>query len=277
MALIQCSFASMTLHRNVNFFAVVPGDFMFPMPGGAPAQPLKTLYLLHGYTGCSADWLKSSDIGDISQQFNLAIIMPDGENHFYVNDKQRGDLYSDYIGRELVEFTRRVFPLSRKREDTIIGGISMGGCGAIINGLRFCDTFGHVVAISPALVYDDYKEATDAPNPLGLTRGYYESVFGPIENMTGTYIDPAWSAKHQKEAGKTLPTIYMATGRNDRLCIPARRLHEAWQAAGIDHVYEEGPGTHEAIFFYPHLRGGLARIPGVERMPEMPNPFWIEG
>ena len=58
MAIIQCTFSSMSLHRPVNFTAVLPGDSMFPMPG--PMKPLKTLYLLHGYGGGSMEWFKSS-------------------------------------------------------------------------------------------------------------------------------------------------------------------------------------------------------------------------
>lgn len=46
------------------------------------------------------------------------------------------DNYGDFIGRELVELTRKIFPLSHKREDTFIGGLSMGGYGAIPNGIE---------------------------------------------------------------------------------------------------------------------------------------------
>ena len=49
-----------------------------------------------------------------------------------------------------MEFTRRTFPLSSKREDTFIGGLSMGGFGAIVNGLKHPETFGAVCALSSA-------------------------------------------------------------------------------------------------------------------------------
>lgn len=35
--------------------------------------------------------------------------------------------WGEMAGRELVAFTRQMFPLSDQREDTFIGGLSMGG------------------------------------------------------------------------------------------------------------------------------------------------------
>ena len=43
-----------------------------------------------------------------------------------------------------------MLPLSTKREDTFIGGISMGGYGALYNGFKYRDTFSKVAAFSPA-------------------------------------------------------------------------------------------------------------------------------
>jgi len=274
MAIIQCTFTSMSLHRPVNFTAFLPGDTMFPEPG--PMKPLKTLYLLHGYTGGSMDWFKSGDIGELSQMNNLAIIMPEGDNHFYVDDLGRLDMYSQLIGKELVEFTRKVFPLSDKREDTIIGGISMGGFGALINGMRFHDTFGHIVAISPALVKYDIANSTDEPNPVGATRGFFASVFGDLDKYPESENNPAILAARLKAEGAQFPSIYLACGRNDMLVMPARELHGDLLKLCIAHMYVEGPGTHENIFFYPHLRHGLSYI-DLDRVPAMPNPFWIDG
>lgn len=61
---------------------------------------------------------------------NLNVILPDGENSFYLNQGAAGRRYADYVGRELVAYTRKLFSLSDRREDTCIGGLSMGGFGA---------------------------------------------------------------------------------------------------------------------------------------------------
>ena len=64
----------------------------------------------------------------------LALVVVTGDRSFYVDKPEWGDNYGKFIGEELVEITRSLLPLSRKKEDTFIGGISMGGFGALING-----------------------------------------------------------------------------------------------------------------------------------------------
>ena len=66
----------------------------------------------------------------------LCVVMPSGENMFYVDQEHTHNHYSQFIGEELVEMTRAMFPLSHKKEDTFIAGLSMGGYGAIVNWFK---------------------------------------------------------------------------------------------------------------------------------------------
>lgn len=275
MALIQADFYSMCLKRVVPFCAIVPVESMVPMMP-PPALPLKTLYLLHGYTGRSTDWLLTSALGELAAANNLAIILPDGENHFYVDDLKRGDMYGNYIGTELIDFTRRMFPLSDKREDTIIGGISMGGYGALRNGLKYNDVFSHIIAISPAIVMEEFKTATDEPNHVGATRGFFESVFGDLDKVAGSDMDLHQLIDMRYAEGTAFPDIYLACGANDILVPESRRLDTHLTDLAIPHVYEEGPGTHDNLFFDPHLKKALDRLE-LDRPPVLPNPFWLDG
>lgn len=276
MAFIQGNFSSMCLKRPVKFWALVPVDSMFAPPAPGPVKPLRTMYLLHGYTGASADWLiQGLPLMDYAIAYNMAIIMPDGENHFYVDDMMKRDMYGDFIGRELVDFTRRAFPLSHRREDTVIAGISMGGYGALVNGMKYSDVFGHVIGISPANVMPELKDSTDEPNAVGSTRGFFQSVFGDLDKVYDTHMNPSFGAKLLKESGRPLPDIYFACGWNDMLCRANREFHSALTELGIDHVYQEGPGSHENPFFIPHLEAGLRHAFNLEPAP-FPNPFWVD-
>ncbi|NMA37342.1 MAG: acetylesterase [Papillibacter sp.] len=272
MALIQANFTSSCLKRPVQFTAVIPVDSMFGAPS-AEVKPFKTLYLLHGYSGSCQSWLTDSVLSSITKLGNIAVIMANDENHFYVDDMMRLDMYGEHVGRELVEYTRSIFPLSTKREDTIIGGISMGGYGAIRNGLKYNDTFGHIVGISPALVYQDVHNSKDGPG--GITRGYFEMVFGDLDKVLESDMNPTVLAKKILDEGSPIPNMYFATGYNDMLVFGARKLHAELEAIGFPHFYEEGPGSHENFFFEPHMIAGLERC-GLDKAPPFKNPFWID-
>ncbi len=273
MALIQCDFASSCLKRSVEFNIYIPGDRA--MPGMGPGFPLKTLYLLHGYTGCCNDWFFDSELGALSELHGLAIVLPNAENHFYVDDTLRHDMYGEFIGHELVDFTRKIFPLSRKRDDTIIGGISMGGYGALRNGLKYHDVFGHIIGLSPAIIIHELAGATEAPNEVGASRAFYRGVFGDLDTATQRDVDLHWLAQKLRDEGAEFPEIYYCCGSNDMLVHASRRLHETFERLGVEHVFEEGPGTHEGPFFYPHLKRALDRL-DLDRPPVMENPFWID-
>ena len=135
MALVQVNFISKMLSRTVTFNAIIPLDkISFGEEEVAEEKPLKTLYLLHGAFGNYTDYLSGTRIQRWAEEHNLAVIMPSGENQFYVDKPSRGENYGAYVADELVEFTRKMFPLSHKKEDTFIAGLSMGGYGALING-----------------------------------------------------------------------------------------------------------------------------------------------
>jgi len=273
MALIQASIFSNCLRRMVNFNAILPVDPMFAPP--SEIKHLKTMYILHGYT-CNCDtWLVSSLLGEISAQNNLAIIMPTGENHFYVDNPKSMAMHGEFIGKEIVELTRNIFPLSKRREDTIIAGISMGGYGAIRNGLKYSDTFGHIISISPALISDQLPMSTDEPNAIGVTRGYFESVFGDLDKVTTSDMNPEFLAKTLIQSGKPFPNTYIACGKNDILVHGSRKFSAFLTESGVRHCYEEGPGTHDSVFFDAHLKKGIDRLP-LERLQPTQNPFWYE-
>lgn len=129
--------------RTVPFTAVLPNDGAFSEYGEPDfvTGEMKTLYLLHGYTGDETDYLANTCIRELSKKYGIAVIMPDGDNSFYLDHPAEKRYFGKYIGEELVEYTRRLFHLSDKREDTYIGGLSMGGYGAMRNGLKYAHTF----------------------------------------------------------------------------------------------------------------------------------------
>ena len=138
MALVKVDFFSESLMRTVSIQALIPVDKKeIEKEITNEKNTYKTLNLLHGIFGNHTDWVCGTRIQRWAQDHDLAVIMPSGENKFYVDNEKSHEYYSRFIGEELVEVTRQLFPLSLKREDTFIAGLSMGGYGAIINGLKY--------------------------------------------------------------------------------------------------------------------------------------------
>ena len=109
MAIVDVNFHSNCLNRMVTYKAIIPTEHKLKN------KPFKTLYLLHGITDNHNQWIVGTRIVLLANRYRLAVIMPAGENSFYVDDEARGHFYGEFIGCELVEHTRQLFHLSKKR------------------------------------------------------------------------------------------------------------------------------------------------------------------
>lgn len=211
MALIQVNFLSKTLMRTVPINVILPVDkLLFPGMPEREDKPYKTLYLLHGIFGNYTDWVSGTNIQRWAQENDLAVVMPSGDNMFYVDNPKLGNYYGEFIGKELVEITRKMFPLYRRRKDTYIAGLSMGGYGAIRNGLKYHDTFGYIAGLSSALIIDDIEKRTDDVQFFFESRSFAEGCFGDLTKVKNSDKNPKWLIKKLVEEKVDIPKIYLA-------------------------------------------------------------------
>lgn len=260
MAIIEVNFISQCLMRTVTFKAIIPAD-KFGLQTRGEQKPFKTLYLLHGIFGNYTDWVNGTRIQAWAEANDLAVIMPSGENRFYLDDENSGELYGEFIGRELVEFTRKLFPLSRKREDTFIAGLSMGGYGAIRNGLKYAENFGCIAGLSSALVYDTWKDSDNSAPIFTFRRKYNEAIFGDYDKVAGSDKDPKALVRLLKKEGRAIPKMYMCCGTEDSLVGVNRKFRDYLLENGVDLTYEEGPGVHDWVFWDAYIKRILEWLP----------------
>ena len=116
---MEVNFFSKALMRPVTMNVILPADkVFFEEEAEEDDRPFKTLYLLHGVMGNYTDWVTGTCIKRWAEEKNLAVVMPSGANMFYMDHPDANENYSEFIGKELVKITRRMFPLSHKKEDT---------------------------------------------------------------------------------------------------------------------------------------------------------------
>lgn len=255
MAVVDVNFHSSCLNRMVAYKAIIPTEH--PIKG----EPFKTLYLLHGITDNHNNWIIGTRIVHLAQQHRLAVIMPSGENSFYIDDEARGHLYGEFIGCELIEQTRDMFHLSTKREDTFITGLSMGGYGALRNGLKYHQMFSHIAGLSSAFILDHALNSTpDAEWILGR-RTYYESVFGNLNDLIGSDKDYKALIQRLKNEFVDIPKIYLACGTEDFLIEQNRDYRDFLKQEDIDFTYVESPGIHDWKFWDIYIEKVIEWLP----------------
>ncbi|WP_456271183.1 alpha/beta hydrolase [Bacillus sp. AK031] len=218
MALLQVNFMSKSLMRTVPMNVILPVDkTAFPGMPAREDKPYKTLFLLHGMFGNYTDWVSETNIQRLAVEKDLVVIMPSGENMAYIDNPGANNNYGKFIGEELVEITRKMFPLSEKREDTYIAGLSMGGYGAIRNGLKYHETFGYIAGLSSGLITENIDKRPFDSEFLMNSRAYLEACFGDLSKVEESDKNPKWLIDRIVEQKSTIPKIYMACGNDDQL------------------------------------------------------------
>ena len=260
MALIQVNYLSRALYRTVPVNVVLPADKISVEAGGyamKPGQRFKTLVLLHGLLGNYTDWVSGTRIQRWAEEKNLAVIMPSGDNSFYIDSPiPNNNHYDQFVGCELLEVMRNMFPLSRRREDTFIAGLSMGGYGAIRNGMKYAGNYSHIAGLSSAL-----EELKPGFVPLAGEN----AVFGDPEAARTTDLDHFVAYERllkRVEAGEvSMPRFYLACGTRDRLLSATRAFRDRLRADGVSVDYDEEDRGHDWDFWDSQIRKVLDWLP----------------
>lgn len=273
MALLRIDFYSTYLKRNVMLTAVVPVD---KMDGDRRAThrrgPYRTVYLLHGLFGQDVDWIDKTHVVETAEARDIALVMPSGEDGLYLNKPEIDEWHGKFISEELVTVTRQLLPLSGKREDTALAGISIGAYTAVVNGLLRPDRFGSVIALSGAFMRDRVMEAVDSHKPH--KRAQYERFFGDLDTVIGSeekdYVTTAARFRNSPELPR--PRFYVACGEHDNLCPYNRDLVGLLRDDGFDVTYHEPDiGAHEWPFWNAWIDCALDWFAPGEMRPSSAN------
>lgn len=261
MAIGTFEFFSDSLKRGTQFRIILPNEADAASEG--ETMPMKMLMLLHGYCGNSGDWLWNSAAVEMAQKYHLCIVLPSGENSFYLDGKETGRQYATYVGQELVRYVRKTFGLSCRREDTFIGGYSMGGFGAIHTALQFTDTFAGAMALSSAMIVYGIGGMKPGDDNGVANYEYYRLMFGDPEIAEESGVNPEKLILQIEEKGVQMPKFYLACGQQDFLLQSNRRFEGFLKEHEVEYCYTEGSGEHNFEYWNRHLEPGIRWLLGI--------------
>lgn len=252
MVLFKGDFKSKELSKRTPISVILPADNIEFLENSDTTKkpPYRTLYLLHGMFSNNETFLYNTQIRAFAERNNMAVVLPSCGNSFYLNKPQTFENYTNYVGKELVDFTRKIFPLSNKKEDTFIAGFSMGGYGSIRTGLLYNDTFGAIGAISPALithrldgVIEEYKHILDS-------KEFIEYCFEDFDNVRNSDMDPEYLINN---LNGEIPKLFIAIGKDDFLINENRHFYNFLKEKNIEVEYGEFEGSHTWDFCNTHI------------------------
>ncbi|MBN2626193.1 MAG: esterase family protein [Spirochaetales bacterium] len=226
MAQLTCRFFSETLNLATVMSVILPERL-------EPGEKCPVLWLLHGYTEDHTAWCRRTSLERYVSGTGMAVIMPDGANSYYTNMKQ-GRPYWDFLSHELPLIARSWFPLSQKREDNYVAGLSMGGYGAFKLALRQPDLFAAAGSFAGAL---------DIQSPVMKRRNSdFPLIFGEeVEPEENLFV----LASRARDRGQEIPRLFQFCGTEDFLYKDNLRFRDYLAGLDIPVTWREERGIHD--------------------------------
>ena len=260
LPVVRGTYESRALGRTQSYAYIAPPGFDSEQAReGTRRYPL--LILLHGLTGNHLTWLTQTRLAQYAAEYDLFIACPEGAEGWYTNaleteatkDAKRetklvgryeDDLMLDFLPH--LEATLPLLPAGRHRA---IGGMSMGGYGAIKIALTYGRLFSLALSHSGAFEYPQRQPAHpifgDPERDLAVRRA--TNIFKLAEDALSTW-PPA------------RPNLYFDCGLNDRWLEANQRFHQHLDYIGYRHTYVEQPGFHTLPYWDQAIRQALPVI-----------------
>ncbi len=228
--------------------------YVYLPPGyDSPAEANRrypVVYLIHGYPGSSADWLRA---GQANQAMDLLLadhlvgpmilVMPDA-NGGWLHDSEclnavHGAQIETYLTSTVVAAIDQRFRTLADRTGRAIGGMSSGGYCALNLGLRHTDTYSVILASEP---YGD-----PGRNVIGSELGGSRTLFlanSPSHYVStmafahpvAVFLDAGSGDAATAPAAISLARELTARGQYVALRL-APGLHHTWQEARVELPY----------------------------------------
>jgi putative tributyrin esterase len=257
MAYIRFSFYSHTMQMNVDVSVVFPNRTFLDDDKGFPYryQPgvtYQTLWLFSGGSGDYSDWVRFAGVERYAERAQLIIISPRIE---FGIDWSTGEKYYTYLTEELPDLIKFLFPVSDKRENNFVAGLSMGGYGAYRWAFNHPEKFACVGSFSsPVDVLEDLERGCNG-------NAHIVTAFGGVEGVKNTDKDILYLARKHRAASTVMPRMYQACGTEDFTYNWNKRARDVFRELGFDHTWVEAPGTHNWDFWAEIIPKYIAWLP----------------
>jgi S-formylglutathione hydrolase FrmB len=232
-----------------SFYSEMLGRFMpyrvyLPAGYGGGSRRYPVLYLLHGQSGRYDEWsgygaeAVANELQESGKLGPVIMVAPQGGLGYWMNQDGgtlgRGTPWGDFVAKDLVRHVDDTYRTLAQRERRAIGGLSMGGHGAIQLALNYPTVFGVAGAHSPSI------------RPEGSAPAY----FG-----TGSFFDSRDPLRliERAELNVRPPRIWIDAGASDPWRPAAEALHKALEERGWAHEWRVFAGEHDGWYWGDHI------------------------
>jgi len=245
MALFHSNFFSETLGMQCQAEVIVPQQTSERNIGSASVEKRDRwpcVWLLHGLSDDHTIWTRRTSIERYAEERGLAVVMPNAHRSFYT-DMAHGETYYTFLTDELPQLMRSFFPLSSRREDNAVAGLSMGGYGAAKWTLDRPDQL--LAGVSLSGVLDLERRMTLLKQEADEDAQRLKTMRLVLDNKVPEQApENLFRLLDMRAEENACPPLRVCCGVDDFLYQDNISFRDYATSLGISIDYHEGPGAH---------------------------------
>ncbi len=258
-------FDSPSVGRKLKYNIVLPEKY------DSSTDRYPVLYLLHGYSSNYTAWARLK-VPTYARHFDLIVVMPDAGNSWYVNWAKSEDgqknAWEDAIIKDLIGHIDGTYRTVASRAGRAINGLSMGGYGGLMLGLRHPDLFCSIGSESGAIAIaksaaERIKAGTAnqrpnrplsaEPNPAIGIPGFNSQVERTPKGQIFVTAEEASAYDPFQIVLKVpqdkMPHICIDCGTEDNLLASNQAFMKLLMEHKIPFTYAQSPGRHAGAYW----------------------------
>jgi enterochelin esterase-like enzyme len=214
-------------------------DYVYLPPGYSNTDTrYPVLYMLHGLSGNKNEWLNYGIVNVADQAISsgqmppMIIVLPQGDKGYWVNHNN-GPRWGDYVYQDVVKQIDSNYRTLADPKHRAIGGMSMGGWGALYLGFTHPDVFGVLGAHAASIRNDD--------GSLGfLPRGDGFKKFDPVSLSNSA-------------SGVENVKVWIDFDEHDPWKDQDNKVHQNLDKRNISNEMHQFPGSHGGSYWHDHV------------------------
>lgn len=261
-----------SVQLQLNYTAILPTGY-----GKNISRKYPVVYMLHGHTGNYTSWITYAQLPtQLATQYDCLIILADGGNSWYVNWSGQTDgkphRWEDMLTQDLIPDVDKRFRTIADRAHRAIGGLSMGGFGALSVGLKNAGLFGFIFSSAGAINFcqniknEMARDTLDWNSPQLWSDGNRNidvKNFGTQTERTpiGLVFATAQQADIydpylllEKTAANSLPYLHIDCGNRDEFAKDALEFIDQVKLKTKHYSFIMLPGEHEVPYWEKAIR-----------------------
>ena len=259
--LLKLSLQTPALAGPTHLHVLLPDSY-----DAAPNRRYPVLYLLQGAVDDYTAWISEGNAEALSAGYPMIIVMPDAGDEGYYSDWYNGGAFGPpqwetYHIRQLIPWIDAHYRTVAARRGRAIGGVSMGGFGALSYAARHPDLFAAVISFSGLVDSNSLSDRATIP----------DTVFGPWATQ-----EVRWHGHNPCDLAGNLRgmdvSLYLRSGLPGKGYLgvdPAEiivhwqntALHQRLLAANVPHHWNDrGAGRHKWPTWQEDLSDALPKL-----------------